>query len=114
MYYKARWFYGNDTRREKICCISSSRDGFAAELCRVYAHDLGDLFSFDRFEDARAVRDRYGKRLPGWFKQVTSYPVLVFGSKSGVEILCNPTVMEIVDHIRGADYGDLKLKIQRI
>ncbi len=115
--YSAQWIYGQQCQRHgqiKAECAAETLEEFAHQLCTAYAYELGDGFSFYRWESEKDIRDCYGDApddLPGWFSSITAYPVLEFTSDCGDEILCNPTPQQIIDHIRGEHYGDYDLRI---
>lgn len=115
--FKAIWKYSQCCLRKGQVfaeCEAATLTEFAHQLCTTYAYNLGDGFSFSRFESEKEIKDCFGDELPEWHKSVTAYPVLVFASNFGEEILCNPTATAIVNQIRGESYGDYDLEIKGI
>jgi len=115
--FKAVWKYSQCcTRKGQVVaeCEAATLAEFAHQLCTTYAYHLGDGFSFSQFKDEEAIRDCYGEVLPGWFDTITAYPVLVFTSNYGEEILCNPSATAIVNQIRGESFGDYDLIIKGV
>jgi hypothetical protein len=116
--YTAKWVKGQQCQIQRGKVIAEaeadSLPEFASQLCTNYAYNLGDGFSFQKFESETEIKDSYGDELPEWFKDVTAYPVLVFVSNFGTEILCNPSASAIINQIRGESYGDYDLTINGI
>ncbi|HAL44578.1 MAG TPA: hypothetical protein DCP47_01430 [Phycisphaerales bacterium] len=115
--YKAIWTYGQQCRRAGEVfaeCEANSLPEFAKSLCDTYGLNLGDGFSFQKFDSEKEVKDCYGDDLPEWFENVTAYPVFVFSSNFGTEILCNPSSSAIINQVRGESYGDYDLTIKGI
>jgi len=112
--YKAVWTYSQCCLRKGQVvaeCESDSLPEFAKQLVTTYAYNLGDGFSHGLFESEKAIKDCYGEALPEWFNKVTTYPVHVFTSNFGEEILCNPSASAIINQVRGESYGDYDLKV---
>jgi len=116
--YKAIWIYGPQCTRagqEKARREARTLPEFAQKLCQVYGNFLGDGFSCYEFKNEDAVFNCFGSDdLPDWFAAVTGYPVYVFSSCFGREILCNPTATAIINQIRGESYGDYDLTIMGV
>lgn len=113
--YKAIWSYNQSCLRkgqEVARCEAVSADEFASQLCTTYAFGLGDGFSFARYESEEQIHESYGDDWPEWAESITAYPVLVFTSNFGDEILCNPSTAQIIDQIECESYGDYDLTIQ--
>ena len=115
--YRAKWIYGPQCLRKdqiKAECEARTLTEFSYALCAEYGYNVGDNFSFFKFQNEQEVRNCYGDELPEWFDEITAYPVLTFSSPSGTEILCNPTATDIVNMIRSDFYGDYDLHITGI
>ena len=114
--YKAKWIYSPCCLRKgevKAECEGKTLSEFAHNLCTTYAYELGDGFSFARYESEKQIIDFYGgeENLPDWFVNITTYPVLVFWNNFGEETLCDPTATAIINQIAGESYGDYNLTI---
>jgi hypothetical protein len=116
--YKAQWVKGQQCRvsRGKVVAeaAADSLPEFAKQLCNVYGNGLGDGFSFCKFDSEKEIEDCYGEDLPEWHKQTTDYPVFVFSSNFGAEILCKPTATAIINQICGESYGDYDLEVKGV
>ena len=114
MRYKAKWVYSQCCTRKgqlKAECEADSLPDFAEQLVTTYAYNLGDGFSHSIFKSEEAILDCYSEELPEWFVKITAYPVHVFTSNFGEEILCNPSATAVINQISGESYGDYDLKI---
>lgn len=115
--YKAKWVYGQQCLRKgqvKAECEANTLREFAAALITDYCNSLGDGFSGGTWPDLPAVRDCYGDDLPDWVGEVTAWPAVELSSNCGTTVLSRPTAIEIVNAIRGEDYGDYSLRIAGI
>ena len=115
--YKAIWTYSQCClRKGQVAaeCEADSLPEFAKQLVNTYAYNLGDGFSHGLFESEKAIKDCYGDDLPEWFGKVTAYPVHVFTSNFGEEILCNPSASAIVNQIRKVTAIMMELEIKGI
>ena len=117
MRYRAIWRYSQCCRNKGQVvaeCEADSLPAFAEQLVTTYAYDLGDGFSHSIFKSEKAILDCYAEELPEWFVKITAYPVHVFTSNFGEEILCNPSATAVINQIRGEGYGDYNLRITGI
>ena len=118
--YKAIWTYSQCCLRkgqEFASCEADTLPEFASELCTTYAYNLGDGFWFARYENEAELRGCFGEDsedLPEWFNEITAYPVLVFSSGFGEEILCKHSATAIISQIQSESYGDYDLEIKGI
>lgn len=116
--YKAIWVSNQSCvqkGKEIARCEADNSKDFANSLCTTYANELGDSFCFNKFKNENEIKDCFGNDLddlPDWFNEVTAYPVLVFTSNAGTEILCNPTATAIIRQIASEHYGDSDLTIK--
>lgn len=115
--FKAIWKYNQCCLRKGQVfaeCEAATLTEFSHKLCTTYAYGLGDGFSFMQFENEEQIKDFFGDDLPEWYDAITAYPVLVFSSNFGTEILCNPSATAIVKQICDEAYGDYDLEIKGI
>jgi len=119
--YKAVWRYSACClRKGQIVaeCEADSLPEFARKLVAIYAYSLGDDFCHAVFETEQAILACYDEDVPDWWTRIpgdnAAYPVHVFTSNSGEEILCNPSATAIINQIHGEGYGDYDLTITGI
>lgn len=103
--YKAIWTYSGEV---KASCSASSLPDFAKAMCHVYAHVLGDDFWMFIFVSRSKVSDFYvglPYGVPTWQPDAPKYPLFLFGSETGEDVLCNPSASEIIRYVAGKSGG---------
>ena len=117
MRYKAIWEYNQSCQKrgqEKTRCEADNYADFAKGLCAVYGLEIGDDFSCLIFKNIQGLENSYGEAIPEEIEDLTTFPIIMFSSNYGDEILYNPTNSEIINKIQNDSYGDYNLKITGI
>lgn len=117
---KAKWIKSQScVDKGKVVAEVEAEDvvDFKHLLINKYAYHLRDSYSFQEYCSLDEVKDFLGGDTEYWPKTHRTlidnqvWPVLEFTSNSGTEFLFNPSPEEVIEQIRGEDYGDLILTI---